>query len=249
MQATITKEQLRSLKGKPVFDNAGQKIGGINDIYLDDRTEEPEWIGLGTGMFGMKHIVVPLESARLDGEGITVPYSKDKVKDAPDVGGDDHVDEGIEAELYRYYDLRPSYAPGDESGTFEQQRGDGKMPATGEARITRSEEEMRVGKREVPAGQVRLHKWVETEPMSEDVTLRREQARIERRPVDEPLAPGAQLGEDEVSIDLTEEEPVIEKTARVREEVGLAKDAETRTQRVTGEVRKERVDIDDETKR
>ena len=123
---TITKERLRDLKGKPVFDNAGQKIGGIEDIYLDDRTDEPEWIGLGTGMFGMKHIVVPLQEAQLAEDGIRVPYSKDKVKDAPDVGSEDHVDERTEAELYRYYGVRPGYQPGEESGKFEEGRGKGK---------------------------------------------------------------------------------------------------------------------------
>lgn len=262
MQSTITKERLRDLKGKPVFDNAGQKIGGIEDIYLDDRTDQPEWLGLGTGMFGMKHIVVPLQEAQLDGDSIRVPYSKDKVKDAPDVGGEDHVDENTEAELYRYYGVRPDYQPGDESGRFEEGQASGRgfaeanatsrppnEPRSGEARMTRSEEELRVGKREVPAGNVRLHKWVETEPVSEDVELRRETAHVERRPVDKPLGSDAQLGEDEVTMNLTEEEPVIEKTARVKEEVGLGKDAETRTERVTGEVRKERVDIDDDTKK
>jgi uncharacterized protein (TIGR02271 family) len=253
MQNTITKDRLRQLKGKPVFDNAGQKIGGIEDIYLDDRTDQPEWIGLGTGMFGMKHIVVPLQEAQLDGDSIRVPYSKDKVKDAPDVGTEDHVDETKEAELYRYYGVRPDYAPGDESGRFEQGHGTAEQtaggPKTGDAKMTRSEEELKIGKRQVPAGQVRLRKWVETEPVSEDVELRRERVSVERVPADRPLDSTDEIGEDEVTMNLMREEPVVEKTARVKEEIGLNKDEESRTERVTGEVRKERVDTDDKMKR
>ncbi len=123
MQNTITTDTLRQLQGKPVFDNAGQKIGGIADIYLDDRTNQPEWIGLGAGMFGMKHIVVPLQEAQVDGDSIRVPYSKDKIKDVRYVGTEDHVDETKEAEMYRYYGVRPDYAPGDESAKFEQGHG------------------------------------------------------------------------------------------------------------------------------
>ena len=61
MATMFTKESLRQMRGKPVLDRAGQKIGGIEDIYLDDRTDEPEWVGLGTGFFGSKHVVVPLQ--------------------------------------------------------------------------------------------------------------------------------------------------------------------------------------------
>ena len=110
--------------------------------------------------------------------------------------------------------------------------------------MTRSEEELRVGKREVPAGQIHLRKWVETEPVSEDVELRQDTAHVERRPVDRPLAAGEELGEDTVSVPLSKEEPVVEKTARVKEEIDLQKEAETRSQTVTGEVGKERVEIE-----
>ena len=110
--------------------------------------------------------------------------------------------------------------------------------------MTRSEEELRVGKREVPAGQIHLRKWVETEPVSEDVELRQDTAHVERRPVDRPLAAGEELGEDTVSVPLSKEEPVVEKTARVKEEIDLQKDGETRSQTVTGEVGKERVEIE-----
>ena len=115
--------------------------------------------------------------------------------------------------------------------------------------MTRSEEELKIGKRQVPAGQVRLRKWVETEPVSQEVELKREHVSVERVPADRPLDSTDEIGEDEVTMNLMREEPVVEKTARVKEEIGLNKDEESRTERVTGEVRKERVDTDDKMKR
>jgi uncharacterized protein (TIGR02271 family) len=250
MQSSLTLDQLRQMKGRPVFDSSGQKIGGIEDIYLDDRNNEPEWVGLGTGFFGMKHVVVPLFSADLRDDGLYVPYSKDLVKEAPDVGDQEHVPEEKEAELYRYYDVRPGYEPGDESAPAESGRTQASADrgTTEGRRMTRSEEELRIGKREVPAGTVHLRKFVETEPVNEQVELRREKPRIERRPVNEATG-HADIGEDEVAIPLTEEEAVMEKRPVTKEELVIGKDVETRTENVQGELRKERVEIDDETAR
>ena len=55
-----------------------------------------------------------------------------------------------------------------------------------EAAVTRSEEEVRVGKRATVAGEARLRKWVETEPVSEQVEVRRESATVTREPIDQP---------------------------------------------------------------
>ncbi len=46
----------------------------------------PEWIGLGTGFFGTKRVLVPVAGAHTDDDAITVPYTKDQVKDTPDLG-------------------------------------------------------------------------------------------------------------------------------------------------------------------
>ncbi len=115
--------------------------------------------------------------------------------------------------------------------------------------MTRSEEELKIGKREVPAGQFRLRKWVETEMVSEEVELRRGHVSVERVPADRPLDAGTEIGDAEMTVNLTREEPVVEKTARVKEDISLAESDETGTERVTGEIRKERVDTDDKSNR
>ncbi len=60
------------------------------------------------------------------------------------------------------------------------------MSPHGEVSVSRHEEEIQVGKREVEYGRVRLRKWVETEPVTEEIELRRETAFVERQPVNRP---------------------------------------------------------------
>ena len=56
--------------------------------------------------------------------------------------------------------------------------------------MTRTEEDLHVEKRDVPAGQVTLHKYVETEAVAKDAEVKRETARVERQQVNRPVRPG-----------------------------------------------------------
>ena len=236
-QSRMTLDQLQEARGLPVYDSAGEKIGKVEEIFYDEQTNEPEWIGLGTGFFGTKRVLVPVEGASMTPDGYTVPYPKEKVKDSPDIDSE-VISQSTEAELYSYYGLRYSEAP---SGLPES------GPTTGAARdsVTRSEEELRVGKREVGAGTARLRKWVETEPVETDVELKRETARVTREPVNQTVT-GAEIGYEEVEVGLTAEEPVVEKRTVAKERIGLEKDVQTERETVSGEVRKERVEVEGE---
>jgi uncharacterized protein (TIGR02271 family) len=229
MPDTITMERISEAHGAPVYDAGGEKIGTVEEIFYDGQSGRPEWIGIGTGFFGTKRLLVPLESAQLDDDGLRVPYDKDYVKDSPDVGSD-QISEQTEQELHSYYRLSGS--------TPTTSRGRGK----GKEEVTRSEEELQVGKRAVEAGGVRLRKWVETEPVGVDVELRRETARVTREAIDEPV--DAELGEEEVEVPLRAEEAVAQKQVVAKERVGVEKDVETEQETVRGEVRKERVEVE-----
>src|SRR5436305_2019662 len=77
------------------------------------------------------------------------------------------------------------------------------------------DEELRVGTRQREAGRARVREWVETEPVSEAVTTRRENARVEREPITEAnveqATRGPDISEAEYEATLTQEEPVVEK--------------------------------------
>jgi uncharacterized protein (TIGR02271 family) len=108
------------------------------------------------------------------------------------------------------------------------------------------EEELRVGKREVETGGVRVHSYMEEKPVSEDVTLRQEHVTVERRPVDRSVDPGTVDAFREGTIEMTEtaEEAVAEKTARVVEEVIVGKEVETHTEHVADTIRRTHVDVE-----
>lgn len=116
-----------------------------------------------------------------------------------------------------------------------------------QTRVTRSEEELRVGKREVVAGEARVTKHVETEHVRQPVTTRREEVVIERRPVEAMTGRDATIGEDEIRIPLHAEEVVVEKRPVVKEEVVIGKRVVEERDTVEADVRRERLDVDEGT--
>jgi uncharacterized protein (TIGR02271 family) len=244
MQQTPTIDQLSAMRGAPVYDADGDEIGSVEEIFYDQETGQPEWLGIGTGFFGTKRVLVPIAGASSTGDGLTVQYSKDQVKDSPDIDSDE-ISEETEQELYAYYGLEYSERRS-ETGLPEGRRGRGRS-ADEETAVTRHEEELAVGKRDTEAGHVRLRKWVETEPAQVDVDLKRETARVTRERVDEPVS-GADIGEDEVEVPLRAEEAVAEKRTVAKERVGIEKDVDMKQETVGDEVRKERVEVEGDVK-
>lgn len=235
---TWTTEMLASARGQDVRAADGEKIGTVDEIFVDRATGRPEWLGIGTGFLRMSRAIVPLAGARVDGEAIVVPYDKDTVKDAPDASGDE-ISEEDERHLYEHYGLaatRPGRTPAADAPTTRER-------AEHEATLTRSEEELHVGKRTVPAGTVRLRKWVETEPVERELTLRRETAHVTREPVGETIGE-RELGEEEIEVELEREQPATRKEVVAKERVGIAKGEATERETVRDEVRKERVELD-----
>jgi stress response protein YsnF len=112
---------------------------------------------------------------------------------------------------------------GRESTTSPQaDLGSGAASGTGEtARIPVVEEELKVGKREVQRGGVRVFSRVKETPVHESVTLREEHVKVERHPVDQPATEADMAAFKEGAVEMREmaEEPVVEKVARVVEEV------------------------------
>ena len=116
----------------------------------------------------------------------------------------------------------------------------------GEGVIPVMEEELQVGKRTVQTGGVRVFSRIVETPVQEQVTLREERATIERHAVNRPIS-GAELSSlQSQTIEVKEmaEEAVVEKTARVVEEIHIGKEATERTQQIKDTVRKTEVEVD-----
>lgn len=96
--------QYASWVGRTLKDQAGHKIGKVEDIYTDDDTGQPEWLSVTTGLFGSNVSFVPIEGATALGDGeVQVPFPKEQVKDAPNAGSDDRLSPEEEARLYAHY--------------------------------------------------------------------------------------------------------------------------------------------------
>jgi stress response protein YsnF len=115
-----------------------------------------------------------------------------------------------------------------------------------EATISRVEEELHVGKRQVESGGARLRSRIVERPVEESIRLREEHVRVERQNVDRPVTDSDRNVFQDQDIELIEraEVPVVNKEARVVEEVTISKDVTERTETVRDTVRNTEVDID-----
>ena len=86
-----------------VVGSDGDKLGGVGQVYLDDDSGAPAWVTVKTGFFGTNENFVPLADANLVDGAIQVPYTKDRIKDAPNMAPDGSLSREQEAELYTYY--------------------------------------------------------------------------------------------------------------------------------------------------
>ena len=118
-----------------------------------------------------------------------------------------------------------------------------------ELRVQRSEEELRVGTREREAGSVNVRKRVRVDREQVRVPTRREEVTVERVPVEGRATPEAEIGGGEVQIPVVEEEIVVEKRPVVKEELRIRKDVVEDEEVVEADLRKEEVDVYDETTR
>ena len=261
----------QELIGAEVFGKDGEKIGKIGNVYVSDQTNQPQWVTVHTGLFGLRESFLPLNGARMDGQSLHVNTTKDVVKDAPQMNANGHLSESEGQELYQYYGMTPA-AFGNpsqpqqnsmrqqQSNPAQQRERERSRPSTmtadvpetpGQRRphddaMIRSEEQLKVGTEQVESGRVRLRKYVVTEEQQVTVPLRHEEVRVVR----EPIKPGdrsarsAQIGEDAQEVVLHGERPVVGTEAVPVERVRLDKQTVTEQKSVKGEVRKERIDVD-----
>jgi uncharacterized protein (TIGR02271 family) len=195
------------------------------------------------------------------GEDLRVPYDKKMVSDAPSLDADGELSRDEEAELYSYHGLEYSEyhsdtgLPEDGGDEFSDGHPEGRdvSDSTTDDAMTRSEEEVTVGKTAREAGRARLKKYVVTEEVQETVPVQREEVRVEREPVTDANAdqttadPDITEGEHEVT--LHEEEPVVEKRAVPKERVRVSKDTVTDEREVSEEVRKEQIETEGDARR
>lgn len=248
----------RLLEGRGnVIGANGEKIGGVGQVYADDESGQPTWVTVKTGLFGTRESFVPVQEARIEGEDLVVPYSKDQVKDAPGIDPDGHLDPAEEDRLYEHYRLgggRDTYTDATTGTTRDDDTARGAVgrdtsgPTTDDA-MTRSEERLNVGTERQATGRARLRKYVTTENVTKTIPVEREEVRVEREPINDAnrdaAMDGPAISEEEHEVILHEERPVVEKETVPVERVRLDKETVQDEKTVSEEVRKEQIDTDD----
>ena len=111
--------------------------------------------------------------------------------------------------------------------------------------LVRSEEELEVGTEQARRGRAGVRQRVETEQVERTIPVEREELRVEREPIPASERGRAELGEDEQTIELHEERPVVDKQVVPKERIRVGKEVVTDEEQISEEVRKEAVDIDD----
>ena len=241
----------QALYGREVLTGDGSKLGKVEEIYLDEATGKPEWAEVKTGMFGNKRSLVPLAAAQEAGGGLQVPFDKDQIKNAP------HHDPGVqlspsdEAAFFDYYGIpyggeTVTAQGGPQTGVTGAGR-DVSGPNTDNA-MTRSEEEVRVGKAARETGRARLRKYVVTENVQTTVPVTHEEVRVEREPITDAnigaAMDGPEISEEEHEVVLHEEQPVVEKRVVPKERVRLGTEQVTEEAPVSADVRKEQIETE-----
>ena len=248
-----------TMTGATVHGSDGEKLGKIDAIYFDNDTNKPEWAAVKSGLFGSHVSLVPLAQGTWSGDTLTVPFGKDALKTAPHHDPDAALSPADEDDLYRHYGMTGGQtAPTTGAPTSNRGRTDhaGEAgivgrdtsgPTTDDA-MTRSEEQLRVGTESREAGRARLRKHVVTEHQQTTVPVSHEEVTVSREPITDANRGAANAGpaisEEEHEVTLHAERPVVGVEAVAVERVKVGKQTVTGQETVSGEVRKEQIDLD-----
>ncbi len=254
------------LRGLNVIGASGDKLGKVDEVYLDNETGKPEWVAVKTGLFGSNVSLVPVAAADYSGSELSVPFGKDQVKNAPNHDPGREISVEDEKELFTYYGIAyggdtvtATGGPGSAQGTTTGTATTGTTRGVGhdtsgvntDDAMTRSEERLHVGTEAREAGRARLRKYITSETVTQTVPVSREEVRIEREPITDAnigdAMSGGDLTEEEHEVTLHEERAVVAKETVPVERIRLDKETVTEQQTVSAEVRKENIELEDES--
>ena len=256
-QGAVDRLQRLGLPEDSIRLTGGEEYSGRTD-YAEDRGF---WASLSDLFFPGEDRAAYAEGLRRGGYLLTVTMiTAGKYDDVLDILDDEGaVDVDQRAETWRAEGWAGAgatgtagYSAGGMTGSTTGGMSDmaARSAATDEEVVPVVEEELRIGKRDVNLGRVRVRSYVVEEPVSEQVNLRGERVEVERRPVDRPVgATDAAFTDRTIEAEEHVEEPVVSKEARIKEEISLRRQAEERTEQVSGTVRHTEVEVEDERDR
>jgi uncharacterized protein (TIGR02271 family) len=256
------------LVGAQVTDSHGLAVGTVEQVFRDDVDGTPTWARISSDE-GLR--LVPLAGCSVTSSGgLSVPFDSEKIMQEPPISAERHISVDQEDELRRYFGLSvPAQSKG-EAETLETQAPEPvrdqaepapaqaepaaaqaepataqmQEPGTDQDWLIRSEERIDVGLETRETARVRLHKYVDTEPIDQTVHVFHEEYEIERIPVSKDDQVSGDMGESEQEVILHEGRAVVSKHAVPVERVRLSVRRVEEDKPVSGDIRKERIEID-----
>lgn len=96
--------------GRMLVDRDGEKIGKLQDVYVDVETDEPQFATVKEGFIGRHLTFVPLGGIRISPDGLQVAVTKEQVRSAPDIEiHGEELSQADESTLYHHFEL--NYTP------------------------------------------------------------------------------------------------------------------------------------------
>lgn len=242
-EAGIPRETIRILP-----ENESDRPSGSNTAsssYDVNRDEKGFWESLGDMFFPSEDRYTYAEAMHRGDVMVTATVEDQYAEAAEDILEEDgtvNIDERETSWRNEGWTGWP-----DNRGADAQERSSSSNEREGVIPIV--QEELRIGKRDVNRGSVKVRSYVVEEPVSEDVSLREESVQVERRPADRAMSQGEAddlFRERTIEVEERGEEAVVSKTARVREEVAVGKTVEERTETIRDNVRRTEVEVEDE---
>jgi len=241
-----------------IYDQYGERIGPLSDLFVDVN-DEPEYVGVETGLPGNRSVLIPAEVISVDDRlrRMVVSHPRSLVETAPSLGHEDEVTPEFERRVRVHFGLGAEERAGSGALAAEPAETRSADPAPDisgheedDLRVRRSEEEIRVETREREAGEIRVRKRVRTETERHTVPKKRVEVSVEHVPVEgDEAATAPQIGEEEIVVPVVEEEIMVEKRPVVKEEIRIRKRTVEEVEVVEEDVRREEVEIDDQTGR
>jgi uncharacterized protein (TIGR02271 family) len=237
---------------EPEVERAADIVERFGPIDIDEQSEKWAASGAASGaMMGSAGSMSGGQSMSLQSDGDRLPLNQQSLNDPNPMGTTYQEPLGSRDEL-----STGSYGSGSgnlqgssqtgSSLTGSMQRDTAMAGDTSTAAIPVVQEQLKVGKREVQRGGVRVFSRIVETPVNESIGLREERVNVERRPVNEPISSvdTAAFKEQSIEVRETAEEAVVEKSARVVEEVLVNKEVTQREQQISDTVRHTEVEVE-----
>jgi uncharacterized protein (TIGR02271 family) len=235
--------QAEELLGAQVTGADGKVVGTVEQIFRDDVDGTPAWARVRSGKTGR---FVPLASSQVSRDGLSVPFDSQKIMGGPNIDAGQHMSAAQAEELSRYYGLTvPSQTQAPGQGQAQPQaQGQAQREMTDQEWLLRQEERLQVGKEMLETGHVRLHKYVDVEPVEQTVHVFHEEYDIERIPITAEERVSGTIEEGEQEIILHEERAVMRKEVVPVERVRLLAKRVEEDKTYRDELRRERIEIE-----